>query len=129
MKKSAEEMPTNEGHMAPGRAKVRPDPAGREPGTISARWGDQPKLDRDGYPTPQGTGVEEEANEGRAGVLENLFDEMGHAAAADKALIGQHFATPTGEHRTPHSPLLQKSAFARHEPTLRERVRGILGKP
>lgn len=80
-----------------------------------------------------GTGLVTEANHDRAGMLEELFGVLPGAAAADKALIAQHFATPEGERRQAHSPLLQKKvASVRHlvdEPTLMERVRGVAGRP
>jgi hypothetical protein len=80
-----------------------------------------------------GTGLVTEANQDRAGLLEELFGVLPSASTADKALINQNFATPEGERRLAHSPLLQKKvAAARHladEPTLTERVRLVAGRP
>ena len=79
-----------------------------------------------------GTGLVTEANEDREGLLDELFGVMPSASAADKALVSQNFATPEGERRTAHSPLLQKKIAGRHlveEPTVSERVRIVLRRP
>jgi hypothetical protein len=79
-----------------------------------------------------GTGLVREANEDRAGLLDELFGVMPSASAADKALLAQNFATPEGERRMAHSPLLQKKIASKHlveEPTLAERVRVALRRP
>ena len=75
-----------------------------------------------------GTGLIREANEDRAGLLDELFGVMPSASKADKALLSQNFATPESERRTAHSPLLQKRASLRllEELTLTEYARKVL---
>lgn len=78
-----------------------------------------------------GTGVVTEANEDRTGLLDKLFGVMPNATSVEKALINQNFATPEGERRTAHSPLLQKKVASRHvvdQPTLTESVRRVVGR-
>jgi hypothetical protein len=125
--KTADKMPNDENHLEPGEQKVQKDPP-RFPGTLAAKWGDNPPPDRDGYPDHYGTGALSEGKKDRAEMLEEMFDEFGNASTADKALIAQNFSST--DRRPPHSPLLQKGAEAelRTTPSLREQVHGILGK-
>jgi hypothetical protein len=127
--KLAEQVGNDETTSVKGKQEVHPDPADRHPGSIHAKWGDKPALDADGYPNEHGSGVVSENNKDRRGVLNALFEDMGAAATADQAFVNQYFATPVGERRTPHSPLLQKEAEAHRKevPTLREQVHGMIG--
>jgi hypothetical protein len=127
--KLAELMGNNEDQTVKGKTQVHPDPADRKPGTIDARWGDKPSVDHDGYPNDHSSGVTDESNKDRHGVLSSLFEDMGAASTADQALVNQYFSTPSGERRTPHSPLLHKEAEQLQKPvlTLREQTRGIFG--
>lgn len=127
--KLAEQVGNDENTSVKGKQEVHPDPADRKPGTIDAKWGDKPQLDSDGYPNEHGSGITEENNKDRRGVLNALFEDMGAASTADQAFVNQHFSTPAGERRPPHSPLLQKEgeAVQKEVPTLREQVRSTLG--
>ena len=126
--KMAEQVGNDEGRIVPGKQEVHPEPGDRKPGTIDAKWGDKPALDSDGYPNQHGSGVEEENNKDRRGVLQTVFENMGVAATADQAFVDQHFSTPFGERRPAHSPLLQKEAatYQKNTLTLREQVRGMI---
>lgn len=123
--KIADQTETDENRIVPGKLQVHTDPAGRQPGTIHAKWGDKPALDADGYPIAHGSGATDEAEEDRRGVLERILENVGDASTADKALISQNFHT-TDTH-TPHSILLQKEGMEkRHDPTLSESVQSLL---
>lgn len=126
--KLAEQVASNDASVK-GKQEVHPDPTDRQPGSIHAKWGDRPALDSDGYPSDHASGVVQEGNKDRRGVLEALFEDMGAASTADQALVNQYFSTPSGERRPAHSPLLQKEGEAHRKEalTLREQIHGILG--
>lgn len=92
--------------------------------------GGKPSEKKDCPEEHSGTGLVTEANEDRAGALDEFFGTLPAASAAERALINQNFATPESSRRTAHSPLLQKKAGAlvhiRDEPTLTENVRMVL---
>lgn len=120
----------NENQTTVGMTNVYPTPAGREPGTISAKWGDQPPPKGE-YPDHYGTGALREAREDRHGVLERVFDGMNQASAAAKAEVAQHFDTKDYQS---HSPLLHKQKTAarldEHAPaeeSLSDKVRRVIG--
>ena len=111
--------------MVPGKQEVHPEPPGRLPDSVHAQWGDKPAIDSDGYPVVHGSGVTDENYKDRQALLKTVFEGMGAAATAEQAFIQHYFATPPGERRPAHSPLLQKEAAAcqKETPTLREQVR------
>ena len=120
--KQAERLADDESRLVPGKMDLYPDPAGRAPGTIDARWGDAPNPDK----APLGTGTLREINRGRGEMLEKLFESFGSSSAAARAGIAQDFA-PGYETKAPMLHPHIKTA-APHTPTLTERVRAVVGR-
>jgi hypothetical protein len=113
-----------------GRMNVYKDPPDRAPGTLDARWGDDPiPTTTLNYRGTYGTGTEREARDDRQGVLERIFSGMGPARDVARREIAQIFTGPYESRST----LLdkEKTAAAVHVPeehTLTERVRSLTGE-
>lgn len=127
--KVAEAPKNNEDETQKGVQNVYGPPAGREPGTLDAKWGDKPKDGPDGYPVNHSTGVRREARDGREGLLERLFDSLKATAPAEQAQMKAHYDHAGEGH--PHSPVLQRGhseKVARAEETLTDTVRRVVGR-
>lgn len=106
--KAAETIENNENESVRAQNNVRKDPPGRAPGTLDAKWGDEPAKDRDGDQVAYSSAVKREAHDGREGVVDRLFDSVASSAKADQDAIGDYFNAKTvSEARTPHSLLLR----------------------
>ena len=114
--KQAEQTGDDERQHVSGEQQTYPDPAGHVPSMTSST-------------DLHGSAVVHEAASGRMEFLNRIFDNVGSAATADKAVISQYFDTPASERRPSHSALLQKKAsvHVRDSLTLKQRVRSTLG--
>jgi hypothetical protein len=90
----------NEDESNKGRADVYPQPEGRKPGTLDAKWGDAPPP-----PVTHGTAVEREAKNGRGEMIDRLFDSPKSSAPAEQKEMRELFTNADEGH--PHSPMLQ----------------------
>ncbi len=130
MSKGADAPKTNEDETQKGVADVRKSPADRSPGTLNAQWGDKPAEGHNGYPDVYGQAALQEARDGRAGLIERIFDSPKTTAPAEQALMRQNFANAS--EGTPHNPLLQrghlpaKTASA-DRPSLTDKVLRVIG--
>jgi hypothetical protein len=124
---------TNEEASTVGTQQLYPDPKGRESGTLDAPWGEASRQEKGRQnPFHNSSGVWDEHKQTRFGVLDKAFSGFDAAAAVAKGIIGQHFTTKDYE---THTALLQPKADQQvkvshsREPTLLERVKGLVGRP
>lgn len=125
--KTAEAVETNEGQMTRGVNNVYPNPPGRKPETLDAKWGDKPPP-----PMTFGEGVNEAAEEGREKMIDRLFDAAGPSATADQALLRDIFNAETvNAGHMPHSALLRRGRVkiekTAEDETLTEKVHRVTG--
>ena len=128
--KMAEAPKNNENDTLKGVANVRTQPEDRAPGTLDAKWGDDPPEGHNGYPDVYSTAVMREAKDGRGELIERMFDSPKAVAAKEQALMRQYFEN-AGE-GDPHSPMLQRGNLplkhAHAEPeTLTDQVNRVIG--
>lgn len=117
-------LETNEDETTKGKANVYPPPPGREPGTLSARWGDAA-----GHTVVNSTAAVEAAREGREGMVERLFNSPSTSGPAEQELIRTLFNRDTVEDAVkPHSAMLRhgRTKTASDE-TLTDRVLRVVG--
>jgi hypothetical protein len=121
--------PTNEDQTVKGIIDVRKDPADRAPGTLDAKWGDEPPKGQNGYPDVYSTAVMHESHDGRASLIDRLFDSPRSTAPAEQAEMRQLFAN--ADKGEPHSPMLQhgkhKHAHMHLDETLADQVVRVVG--
>lgn len=133
MTKTADKAENNEDSRAiKGVNNVYETPKGRAPGTLDAKWGDEPPLDSDNYPVNYSEAVKREAHDGRAGMIERLFDSPKTTAPVEQAMLRQLFNPETvSEGHPPHSPMLQrgrvKEASVAGEESLTDQVMRVVG--
>jgi len=119
----------NESSVNKGINNVYPDPPGRAPGTLDAKWGDKPAEGKDGSPAVYGTGVVREAHNGRGEMIERLFDSPKTTAPAEQNAMQAYFAH--AKDGQPHSPMLQRGhdkTAERHEESLMDQVTRVVGR-
>lgn len=90
-------------------------------------------MSNDKLKTPEdlrhSTGVMTEQHAHDESLLKDLFEGFGEAVRKEKAVVSHNFSAPEGERRPAHSVLLQKEASElRSSPSLRDKIRGIVGE-
>ena len=113
--KIAEATQTNEDDTQLGVNNVYEPPPGRHPGTLSAKWGDQPPAGASGDPDIYGKAVLRGAQDTRSDMIERLFDSPGTSASAEQAAMAALFEN--AKDGRPHSPMLQRGRLPTEEHT------------
>jgi hypothetical protein len=129
MAKAADAPANNELDPNQGVNDVRKNPPDRSPKTLDARWGDHPPEGHNGYPDVYGTAAVREAHDGRAALIERLFDSPKTTAPIEQALMTQLLSHAHEGH--PHSPLLQRGRLQEEktaaDETLTDQVNRVVG--
>ena len=128
LQKAADTAPTNEDDTVLGVGNVYKKPEGRTPGTLDARWGDDPQVSPDGSTANYGTAVREEAHDDRNEMIERLFDSPKGSAQTEQQEMRQLLLNADEGH--PHSPMLQRGhegKIARADMTLTDLVMRTVG--
>lgn len=127
------EMKDNEDDTNNGVMNVYPQPPGRSPGTIDAKWGDKPAPRPLGHDGNYGKGAFDEAMDVRHGVLGRVLDGMPQAKEHTRRTMAQlleHAAS--GEHESHSAALSQeKTSAAQHlpdDPSLTDQVVAVCGR-
>jgi hypothetical protein len=122
--KAADAAKTNELDTNKGVNDVRKNPEDRSPGTLDAKWGDHPTPSPDVY----STAVVREAHDGRASLIDRIFDSQKTTAPAEQSLMRQNFVNMA--QGNPHSPILQRGKEPEKvasDETLTDQVTRVVG--
>lgn len=131
MREAAGRLDDNEDQPTTGMMNVHVNPEGRKPGTLDAKWGDNPPARDNGYPDHYGEGVMREAKDDRHGVLKRVFDGIEQASNVAEAEVAQNFAHGASGNYEAHSPLLNRQKTAEHVPdegSLTDKVLRTIGR-
>jgi hypothetical protein len=127
--KVADAAETNEDSTQLSVNNLWPSHAGRRPGTLDAKWGDPSPSGVNDYPDVYSSAVMREAKDGRANLLERLFDSPRTSSPAEQALMSEHFEN--AREGAPHSPMLQRGRLplkvAHADETLTDQVMRVIG--